>query len=149
MRNEACGSHTHQALNKPREVRFPWSVHTTSTKLADNLLQIIIQTLESTQGVRYMFDLHLPYLLQCSWAEHRAAIRSNQKPNTDHNNEGQQFSSDVTGPGGILVDDPIHWEMEVCQLPRLHLRGVRIKRIRGSAIRFRPIADMIMKSLRL
>ncbi|XP_057315201.1 serine/threonine-protein kinase MARK2-like isoform X3 [Hydractinia symbiolongicarpus] len=43
----------------------------------------------------------------------------------------------------------VQWEMEVCKLPRLHLNGVRMKRVHGSAIDFRNIASKITHDLNL
>jgi len=43
----------------------------------------------------------------------------------------------------------VQWEMEVCKLPRLHLNGVRLKRIHGPAIEFRNIASKITNELNL
>ena len=43
----------------------------------------------------------------------------------------------------------VQWEMEVCKLPRLHLNGVRMKRVHGSAIDFRNIASKITHDLKL
>lgn len=43
----------------------------------------------------------------------------------------------------------VQWEMEVCKLPRLHLNGVRMKRVHGSAIDFRNIATKITHDLNL
>ncbi|KAH8853626.1 Serine/threonine-protein kinase MARK2 [Schistosoma japonicum] len=138
-------------LNKPREVKFPWSMYTTSTKSAEELLKSIIYTLEVTPGCRYSHDPHLPFLLQCSWAADRPAIKTSDSEaiNKDSTKSSLSTSLEVPSHGGLLRGDPVHWEMEVCQLPRVHLRGVRLKRIRGSTLHFRPIADLIMKSLRL
>ncbi|CAH8444363.1 unnamed protein product [Schistosoma turkestanicum] len=149
-RSDSSQSST-RLLNKPREVKFPWSVYTTSTKSPEELLQSIIQALEVTPGCRYSHDPHLPFLLQCSWAADRPAIKTS---NSEATSKGQASSSlstplEVPSHGGFLRGDPVHWEMEVCQLPRVHLRGVRLKRIRGSTLHFRPIADLVMKSLRL
>ncbi|CAH8446562.1 unnamed protein product [Schistosoma intercalatum] len=138
-------------LNKPREVKFPWSVYTTSTKSAEELLQSIIHALEVTPGCRYSHDPHLPFLLQCSWAADRPAIKKSDSEAACKDQANTSFSGPLEVPshGGLLRGDPVHWEMEVCQLPRVHLRGVRLKRIRGSTLHFRPIADLVMKSLRL
>nr|CAH8828634.1 unnamed protein product [Trichobilharzia regenti] len=138
-------------LNKPREVRFPWSVYTTSTKTAEELLKSIIHALEVTPGCRYSYDPHLPFLLQCSWAADRPALKTSTSEADSKGLTNTQFSSPLDMPthGGLMRGDPVHWEMEVCQLPRVHLRGVRLKRIRGSTLHFRPIADLVMKSLRL
>ncbi|KAK4472459.1 hypothetical protein MN116_003710 [Schistosoma mekongi] len=138
-------------LNKPREVKFPWSMYTTSTKSAEELLKSIIYTLEVTPGCRYSHDPHLPFLLQCSWAADRPAIKTSDSDavNKDSSKSPLSTSFEVPSHSGLLRGDPVHWEMEVCQLPRVHLRGVRLKRIRGSTLHFRPIADLIMKSLRL
>ncbi|VDO51371.1 unnamed protein product [Schistosoma margrebowiei] len=138
-------------LNKPREVKFPWSVYTTSTKSAEELLQSIIHALEVTPGCRYSHDPHLPFLLQCSWAADRPAIKKSDSEAACKDQANTSFSGSLEVPshGGLLRGDPVHWEMEVCQLPRVHLRGVRLKRIRGSTLHFRPIADLVMKSLRL
>lgn len=43
----------------------------------------------------------------------------------------------------------VQWEMEVCKLPRLHLNGVRLKRVHGPAIEFRNIASKITTDLNL
>ncbi|CAH8485530.1 unnamed protein product [Schistosoma rodhaini] len=138
-------------LNKPREVKFPWSVYTTSTKSAEELLQSIIHALEVTPGCRYAHDPHLPFLLQCSWAADRPAIKRSDSEAACKGQANTSISGSLEVPshGGLLRGDPVHWEMEVCQLPRVHLRGVRLKRIRGSTLHFRPIADLVMKSLRL
>ncbi|KAA3674701.1 uncharacterized protein DEA37_0011825 [Paragonimus westermani] len=152
--NKPHDQRTHVAVNAtgvltgPREVRFPWSVHTTSTKSAEDVLKNIVLALELTPGCRYAYDQHLPFLLRCSWAADRGPLRSHTtiapvSPTT----ESASLSPILHHSG--LRDDPVHWEMEVCQLPRLHLRGVRLKRIRGSTLQFRPIADLVMKSLHL
>ncbi|KAF5403660.1 Kinase associated domain 1 [Paragonimus heterotremus] len=142
-------------LTGPREVRFPWSVHTTSTKSAEDVLKNIVLALELTPGCRYAYDQHLPFLLRCSWAADRGPLRSSTVSTANSSTvapacpttESASLSPILHHSG--LRDDPVHWEMEVCQLPRLHLRGVRLKRIRGSTLQFRPIADLVMKSLHL
>lgn len=142
-------SSSSQAVTKPREVRFPWSVHTTSTKSADEVMRAIIEALECTPGCRYTHDPQLPFLLQCSWANDRDALRTIHTEVDTSESENLPNRPISTNSDGLLRGDPVHWEMEVCQLPRMHLRGVRLRRIRGSALQFRPIADLVMKSLHL
>ncbi|VDQ08077.1 unnamed protein product, partial [Trichobilharzia regenti] len=91
-------------LNKPREVRFPWSVYTTSTKTAEELLKSIIHALEVTPGCRYSYDPHLPFLLQCSWAADRPALKTSTSEADSKGLTNTQFSSPLDMPthGGLM-----------------------------------------------
>jgi MAP/microtubule affinity-regulating kinase len=101
---------------KPRSLRFTWSMKTTSNMDANDVIGEIKRVLDLNMCD---YECRDKYLLYCG---HRSP----------HNNHAL-----------------VQWEMEVCKLPRLHLNGVRLKRIHGPAIEFRNIASKITNELNL
>lgn len=99
---------------KPRSLRFTWSMKTTTNMDANDVIGEIKRVLDLNMCD---YECRDKYLLYCG---HRSP----------HNNHAL-----------------VQWEMEVCKLPRLHLNGVRLKRIHGPAIEFRNIAAKITNEL--
>lgn len=51
--------------------------------------------------------------------------------------------------GDEASDSLIEWEMEICRLPRLSLNGVRLRRVKGTAIGYKNIATVVTNDLKL
>ncbi|XP_061406053.1 MAP/microtubule affinity-regulating kinase 3-like isoform X5 [Lethenteron reissneri] len=109
---------------KPRALRFTWSMKTTSSMDAREMMREIRKVLDAN---RCDCEVREPFLLYCMHGD-------------DHGSGG--------GGGGV-GSDLVCWEMEVCKLPRLSLNGVRFKRISGSSIAFKNIASKISNELKL
>ncbi|CAM9891800.1 unnamed protein product [Lampetra planeri] len=110
---------------KPRALRFTWSMKTTSSMDAREMMREIRKVLDAN---RCDCEVREPFLLYCMHGD-------------DHGSGG--------GGGGGVGSDLVCWEMEVCKLPRLSLNGVRFKRISGSSIAFKNIASKISNELKL
>uniref|UniRef100_S4RC28 non-specific serine/threonine protein kinase n=1 Tax=Petromyzon marinus TaxID=7757 RepID=S4RC28_PETMA len=107
---------------KPRALRFTWSMKTTSSMDAREMMREIRKVLDAN---RCDCEVREPFLLYCMHGD-------------DHGSGGGGVGSDL-----------VCWEMEVCKLPRLSLNGVRFKRISGSSIAFKNIASKISNELKL
>jgi len=101
--------------NKPRSLRFTWSMKTTSNMDPADMMAEIKRVLDLNACD---YQQREKFLLFCI--------------------HGDPYESSL-----------VHWEMEVCKLPRLSLNGVRFKRISGSSIAFKNIASKIANELQL
>lgn len=101
--------------NKPRSLRFTWSMKTTSSMDPTDMMAEIKRVLDLNACD---YQQKERFLLFCI--------------------HGDPYESSL-----------VHWEMEVCKLPRLSLNGVRFKRISGSSIAFKNIASKIANELQL
>ncbi|VDO03855.1 unnamed protein product [Rodentolepis nana] len=108
-----------QVQTRPREVRSPWGVHVTSSKSASELMTEVKRALKTVKGCQWEADSVWLYLLHCGC------------------------------PTSPVSSDMLQWEMEVCNIPRIHQRAVCLKRIRGSAIQFQKVATQVMATMRI
>lgn len=122
----------HQIYSRPREVKSPWGVHITSTKPPAELMREMKSALRTVPGCHWEADRQWMYLLHCGWTEIISAA---------------QDGSDRSHMTPLSKNDILQWEMEVCQIPRMHQRGICLKRIRGSAIQFQKIASQVMAAM--
>ncbi|VUZ38677.1 unnamed protein product [Hymenolepis diminuta] len=155
-----------QVQTRPREVRSPWGVHVTSSKSASELMAEVKRALKTVKGCQWEADSVWLYLLHCGWSPVLSDpsapalvtdIETSAVTDTPlvlptaavGSSSDTPANTDGPSPTSPVSSDMLQWEMEVCNIPRIHQRAVCLKRIRGSAIQFQKVATQVMATMRI
>nr|CDS32325.1 serine:threonine protein kinase [Hymenolepis microstoma] len=155
-----------QVQTRPREVRSPWGVHVTSSKSASELMAEVKRALKTVKGCQWEADSVWLYLLHCGWSpvlsdpSALAPVTAVDTPAVSDipvvipvasvgSSSDTPANTDGPSPTSPVSSDMLQWEMEVCNIPRIHQRAVCLKRIRGSAIQFQKVATQVMATMRI
>lgn len=124
------------------------------------------RALKTVKGCQWEADSVWLYLLHCGWSpvlsdpSASALVAGIDTPAiTDTplvlpaaavgSSSDTPANTDGPSPTSPVSSDMLQWEMEVCNIPRIHQRAVCLKRIRGSAIQFQKVATQVMAAMRI